>query len=169
MDLPKSWAKSTEERTELAGKFMDLAIRAGSEIVEVSSEEKAKEWIRQQKNSRKSIIDFWLEADRIPLTTGFSETDMAIIKAQLGVAENGAVWIDDGDMRVRTLPFVVGHLVIVLEKKAILADMQEAYARIDLSNIGFGVFIAGPSKTADIEQSLVIGAHGPLRNTVLIF
>jgi L-lactate dehydrogenase complex protein LldG len=88
------------------------------------------------------------------------DLDLAIIAGQFGVAENGAIWLTDENMGLRALPFITEHLVIVLEKKSLLANMHEAYKKIGLSYSGFGLFIAGPSKTADIEQSLVIGAHG---------
>ncbi|SMD44870.1 L-lactate dehydrogenase complex protein LldG [Aquiflexum balticum DSM 16537] len=86
--------------------------------------------------------------------------DLAIVEGQFGVAENGAIWLADENMGLRALPFITEHLVIVLEKKSLLANMHEAYKKIGLTHSGFGLFIAGPSKTADIEQSLVIGAHG---------
>jgi L-lactate dehydrogenase complex protein LldG len=41
----------------------------------------------------------------------------------------------------------------------IVPTMHEAYRQINIAEEGWGAFIAGPSKTADIEQSLVIGAH----------
>jgi L-lactate dehydrogenase complex protein LldG len=46
--------------------------------------------------------------------------------------------------------------------------MHHAYQKIDIAKGGFGIFIAGPSKTADIEQSLVIGAHGARTATIYV-
>lgn len=89
-----------------------------------------------------------------------ADVDLAIITAQLGVAENGALWVSESAMVVRALPFIAQHLVLILEGP-IVPTMHEAYQLVKVDTSGFGCFIAGPSKTADIEQSLVIGAHGP--------
>ncbi|HLA51675.1 MAG TPA: LUD domain-containing protein [Flavitalea sp.] len=85
----------------------------------------------------------------------------AYIRGSLGVAENGAIWISEPDMGNRLLPFITEHLVIVINTATLVYNMHEAYQKIQVNEYGYGVFIAGPSKTADIEQSLVIGAHGP--------
>jgi L-lactate dehydrogenase complex protein LldG len=90
------------------------------------------------------------------------------VNAIFAVAENGAVWITNDEMRIRALPFICEHLAVVINKKDIVNNMQEAYERIGNNAYDFGVFIAGPSKTADIEQSLVLGAHGPKTMTVFI-
>ena len=99
---------------------------------------------------------------------GLADTDLAILRARFGVAENAAVWMTEDDMIERALPFICQHLAVVIEKKDIVATMHEAYDRIGGDVYGFGVFIAGPSKTADIEQSLVLGAHGPVSMTVFM-
>lgn len=88
------------------------------------------------------------------------DIDLAVIRGELGVAENGAIWVSEQQLPERVLPFITQHLVIVLEKDKIVENMHQAYARIDVTATGYGVFIAGPSKTADIEQSLVKGAQG---------
>jgi L-lactate dehydrogenase complex protein LldG len=89
-----------------------------------------------------------------------ADLEVAVIQGQFGVAENGAIWLTDADLGLRALPFITEHLVIVLSEDSLVSNMHEAYKRIGEQHSGFGLFIAGPSKTADIEQSLVIGAHG---------
>jgi L-lactate dehydrogenase complex protein LldG len=96
------------------------------------------------------------------------QVDLAVIQGEIGVAENGTIWVPESNMLNRALPFITQHLVLVLDKKNIVANMQQAYDKLE--GVGsYGVFIAGPSKTADIEQSLVIGAHGARSMMVLIY
>lgn len=94
--------------------------------------------------------------------------DLAIVEGQIPVAENGAIWIEEKSMGHRALPFIAEHLVIIAPKKELVWNMHEAYEKIQNQFPGFGVFLSGPSKTADIEQSLVIGAHGSRSLTVFL-
>lgn len=92
--------------------------------------------------------------------------DLAVLPGHFAVAENGAIWLTEELMVLRALPFICQRLAVVVRE--VVATMHEAYARIGSSDYGFGAFIAGPSKTADIEQSLVVGAHGPRSMTVYL-
>lgn len=94
--------------------------------------------------------------------------DLVVLKGQLGVAENGAIWLTDKDCVERVLPFITQHLALVIDRQTLVGNMHQAYAVMGRQNPDYGVFIAGPSKTADIEQSLVIGAHGPRSLQVFI-
>ncbi|MEO8252901.1 MAG: LUD domain-containing protein [Flavobacterium sp.] len=94
--------------------------------------------------------------------------ELTIIKAHFGVAENSALWVTDGIMGQRVSTFIPQYLAIIVNKKDIVATMHQAYERIGDVEYGFGTFIAGPSKTADIEQSLVLGAHGARGLTVFL-
>lgn len=94
-------------------------------------------------------------------------TDVAIVRGAFGVVENGSVWIPRA-FRHKAMLFIPEALVILLDRKQIVCNMHEAYAREDFDTYDFGSFIAGPSKTADIEQALVIGAHGARDVTVIL-
>jgi L-lactate dehydrogenase complex protein LldG len=95
------------------------------------------------------------------------DIDLAIVKGEFAVAENGAVWIKNKQNRHRVLYFIAQNIVIVVQKNQIVNNMHEAYENINFTNAGYGVFVSGPSKTADIEQALVIGAHGPKSGYVI--
>jgi L-lactate dehydrogenase complex protein LldG len=98
-----------------------------------------------------------------------ADVDLAIVRGEFGVAENAAVWVPSENLGANRAIFVIAqHLVLVVPANAILHNMRQAYERMHVSRGGFGVFISGPSKTADIEQALVIGAQGPRSCTVLL-
>jgi L-lactate dehydrogenase complex protein LldG len=71
-------------------------------------------------------------------------------------------------MGQRVLPYIAQHLAVIVREDSIVSTMHDAYAKIASEDYGFGGFIGGPSKTADIEQALVLGAHGPLSMTVYL-
>ena len=104
----------------------------------------------------------------LDLIHNLHDVEVAILKAHFAVAENGAVWVTDDQMMHRVLPFITQHLAVIINAANVVQTMHQAYELISKTTYDFGTFIAGPSKTADIEQSLVIGAHGPRSMTVFI-
>ena len=97
-----------------------------------------------------------------------ANVDLFVTKSNLAVAENGAIWVKDDQLRERALPFIAQQIAVVVNKENIVATMHDAYDIIADVDYGYAAFIAGPSKTADIEQSLVLGAHGPKTMTVFL-
>jgi L-lactate dehydrogenase complex protein LldG len=95
-----------------------------------------------------------------------AEVEVLEMDGEFGVAENGAIWLTEEALPHRVAPFICQHLVIHVQK--IVPHMHAAYEELKKPSSSFGLFLAGPSKTADIEQSLVIGAHGARSLTVVI-
>ncbi|MHB8861655.1 MAG: LutC/YkgG family protein [Pirellulaceae bacterium] len=94
--------------------------------------------------------------------------DYCVVPGEFGIAENGAVWVNQHAVPHRAALFMAQHLVLVVPAHEIVHNMHDAYARLPSGQTSFGIFISGPSKTADIEQSLVVGAHGARSLTVAL-
>jgi L-lactate dehydrogenase complex protein LldG len=95
--------------------------------------------------------------------------DLVVLRGSLAVAENGAVWIEGASLPHHALVVIPEHVAVVVEAVDLVPDLHAAYAALDLAGRPrWGLFLAGPSKTADIEQSLVIGAHGARSATVFL-
>ncbi len=96
------------------------------------------------------------------------DIDFAVLPGELAVAENAAVWVTGRGVPHRVLYFLPQHLALVVPAGSLVHNLHQAYERMSVGDTPFSTFISGPSKTADIEQSLVIGAHGARSLTVFL-
>ena len=94
--------------------------------------------------------------------------DIVALRGGPAVAESGAVWWVPRDHEERRAAFLAERVILVVARADLVADLHAAYQRIDPAAAHYGCFVAGPSKTADIEQALVIGAHGARSCTVFL-
>ena len=153
-------------------KFKMVLEGIGGRAIEVDSLSSCQEVINTHYADLKNVASALVKASVVIDTNTSKEVleqvDLAIIQGEIGVAENGAIWVPEVNMINRALPFITQHLVLVLDKKNVVANMHEAYKKLDTVG-SYGAFIAGPSKTADIEQALVIGAHGARSMMVILY
>jgi L-lactate dehydrogenase complex protein LldG len=161
--------------SSLTDKFSEILKGIGGNVHEVTDYAEISQILMARFPEANRIISTVAELSSIEKGTtdyedphSLEDVDLAIISSPLAVAENGSVWITDSHVPQRVLPFICQHLAVVVNKETLVSTMHEAYDKIGNLDYGFSVFIAGPSKTADIEQSLVLGAHGPKSMTVFL-
>lgn len=160
---------------DVVEKFKEVFKAIGGQLYEVSSNDELLTIIETNFAEARRIISCMpgvpgTEKNEINEKDGhdYDDVDLLIMQSRMAVAENGAVWVTDNEIQVRVLPFITQHLVVVVNSKNIVATMHDAYNLIAVEQYGFATFIAGPSRTADIEQSLVLGAHGARTMTVFL-
>ena len=153
--------------------FIETSHKVGSEVIEAKAGEDLNELIRkaypeaQVLASNVKGIKVDLNPDMVSEAQDLNGTDVGIVEGDIAVAENGCVWVPQ-TMKERVVCFVSENLVILIHRDKIVNNMHEAYRRIHMTEYGYGCFISGPSKTADIEQALVMGAQAARGVTVII-
>ncbi|MBQ6054059.1 MAG: LUD domain-containing protein [Prevotella sp.] len=156
--------------------FVKMTEMVGGQVIEVDPGRDINVLIKELFPDAKEIASNQPEitiATRNPDTVGrardLNGTDVGIIRGKFGVAENACIWIPQ-TMKEKAVCFISENLIILLPKSQIVNNMHEAYKRIEFDNEydGYGTFISGPSKTADIAQVLVMGAQAARSATVLL-
>lgn len=99
------------------------------------------------------------------------EADVSLIVADVGVAGTGQVGFAHGPGRSRGAGVLPPRQIVLLDARQIVQTLPEALARWFAAGEPPGnvVLAAGPSRTADIEQRMVLGAHGPREFDVILF
>ena len=154
--------------------FVEMSKTVGGKVVELEKGQDINEVIKKCYPDAKVIASNLPEvtiANRNPDTVAeandLNGTDVGVVRGVFGVAENGCIWIPQ-TMKQKAVCFISEYLVILLDRKQIVNNMHEAYQRIEFNSYGYGCFISGPSKTADIAQALVMGAQAARGVTVVL-
>ena len=175
LPLPNLNIDFFSEEIDILKMFKENVQLVGGTLVELDKIESLDAEIKKRYPKAQNIIAYLPESNLGSILIkeetnphALEAIDLAIIKGEFGVAENGSVWITDDQFLIRVLPFITNDLVIVLSKKDLCDNMHDAYKKIAARKRTFGLFISGPSKTADIEQCLVIGAQGAMSLTVVL-
>ncbi len=154
--------------------FIKMTESVGGHVVEVKAGQDINTLIRELYPDAREIASNLPEVtiatrnpDNVESAQALNGTDVGVIRGCFGVAENACVWIPQ-TMKEKAVCFISENLVILLPRTEIVNNMHEAYRRITFNDYGYGTFISGPSKTADIAQVLVMGAQAARSATVLL-
>ena len=166
--LPEVPVFAEEEGGVLVERFTEAVAGVGGNVL---PKNELTDFLEEKHEVASGIPDEFdgsLDLAQIALPQDLAGLDVFITRAEVGVAENGALWVPEHRLVHRAAAFIAQQVVVLIEPGALVGDMHQAYRAIEVRASGFGVFISGPSKTADIEQSLVLGAHGPRGLTVVL-
>ena len=164
--------------------FMKMSESVGGQVLEIDPGRDINQLIRELFPDAKEIASNLPEVtiatrnpDNVTCVQDLNGTDVGVIRGCFGVAENGCIWVPQ-TMTEKAVCFISENLVILLPKSQVVNNMHEAYRRLteggahsgidDFADAGYGAFISGPSKTADIAQVLVMGAQAARSVTVFL-
>jgi len=93
----------------------------------------------------------------------------SILEAESLIAETGSAIVHVATRGERLLPYLPPSCIIIARAAVLCQRLDGAALMGDTSQRGERVIISGPSRTADIEKTIVLGAHGPANVTVVVF
>jgi L-lactate dehydrogenase complex protein LldG len=146
--------------------FKSAVARMGGKVVDAPADGNLDALLRQLFPDAKVICSATPEVvgnrplDRVRAPAELSDVDVGVVRALFGVAETGSVWLDETQFKVNALGFLSQHLVVLLDPARMVDNLHHAYRERARFDARYGVFMTGPSATADIEGILIHGAQG---------
>lgn len=113
----------------------------------------------------------WSNRLEVERRAAVGEDLVSVTGAFAGIAESGTLVLLSGPHSPTTLNFLPGDHLVVLAAERVLPAMEDVWARLRAREGGMPRtvnFITGPSRTADVEQTMQEGAHGPRRLHLLL-
>ena len=173
-DMPRLDDIKAVSYADPLAQFVTMSKTVGGQVVEIAEGQDINAKIRELFPDAREIASNLTEVsiatrnpDTVEQASDLNGTDVGVIQGVFGVAENGCIWIPQ-TMKEKAVCFISENLVILLKRTEIVNNMHEAYRRITFNDYGYGSFISGPSKTADIAQVLVMGAQAARSVTVFL-
>ena len=154
-------------------RFKAAAIRMGGKVVDAPADGNLDALVGRLFPDAKVICSATPEvAGNRPLgdtrtPANLDDVDVGVVRAVYGVAETGSVWLTEAQFKVNALGFLAQHLVVLLDPAKIVGNLHHAYREREHFDARYGVFMTGPSATADIEGVLIHGAQGIRTLTVV--
>lgn len=173
VDMPDLTSINPVEYQDRIEKFMRTVEQVGGHAVLLDAGADVNAELRNIYPSAKviasslSYIDADKDPDMVAEASDLADVDLGVVEGRVAVAENGCVWVPQ-TMKERAVMFISQSLAIIVDRNDIVSNMHEAYSMIKIPDFGYGCFISGPSKTADIAQALVMGAQAAREVTVVI-
>ncbi len=115
----------------------------------------------------------WAGAGVEVMAEGARDGDaVGITGAFCAIAETGTLMLCSGPLTAATTSLLPETHIALVDIKRIVGSMEDAWAlaRQELGTLPRAVnFVSGPSRTGDIEQTIVLGAHGPYRVHIVLY
>jgi L-lactate utilization protein LutC len=160
----------------LAQRFRDKLVSAYATVVSVDSLSAAASEIerylgdsdagKQLLISGEDLIQHieWPESIELQQRIATGEDRASVTSALCGIAETGTLMLVSGEESPTSLNFLPDYHIVVLRSDQLVPRLEDAWDKLRASFTQMPRtvnFISGPSKTADIEQTVEYGAHGP--------
>jgi len=163
--------------------FVIRARAVAAQLVEVASPEQAVETVVQGWRDSGAASPLvagpdprlrrlpWPRDAQVQFRNATAEDGIALTTAYAGIAETGSLVMLSGKTSPALLSFLPDHCFCLLERSRILFHPEVLWSRLRADQVDMPralTMITGPSRTADVEQTLQLGAHGPRRLTIVL-